>query len=88
MPRPKLTKPKFRLVMVKTAKQWAVSWTDPETGKTKRKLTGTDDHGEASLKMPGIIRELQSPKGPDFMIGELLDAYSETLKAKNRHCMG
>ena len=75
MPRKKLTKPNYRLVHVKATGKYAVSWTDVDTGKTRRKDTGEADYTAASLVMPQIIRDIESPRGGAYTLGDLLDAY-------------
>jgi hypothetical protein len=85
MARRKLTVPRFTLVQDRKSKLWQVSYTDPETGWTKKRSTGTRDRRAAEQAMPAIVTEITSAKpvdGTNYRLGELLDAF-ERAKCRN-----
>ena len=78
MARQKLTVPRFGLVQDAKSKLWHVSYTDPETGFTRKRSTGTRDRTEAGRLMPAIVHDIAAAKpakDANFMLGELLNAY-------------
>lgn len=78
MPRRKQTVPRFTLVADPKSGLWHVSYTDPHTGYTRKRSTGTRDRDEADRRMPAVVSEVMAVKpasGVDYRIGELLEAF-------------
>ena len=78
MARHKLTVPRFNLVRDAKSKLWHVSYTDPATGYTKKRSTGTRDRTEAARLMPSVVHEIAAAKPAKdaaYRLGELLNAY-------------
>ena len=78
MARHKLTVPRFNLVRDAKSALWHVSYTDPATGYTKKRSTGTRDRAEAARLMPAVVHAIAAAKpakDADYVLGELLNAY-------------
>jgi integrase len=75
MGRRKLTTPAFKLKKDRRG-NFGVTWTDPATGKTRRKACRTRDRDKAILIQPRIEAEALHPAPrASYTIGELIDAY-------------
>ena len=75
--RRKLTTPAFRLNKDRRG-NFEVTWTDPATGKTRRRACHTRDRAKALLVQPRIEAEVLHPApATSYTIGELIDAYIE-----------
>lgn len=73
--RPKLAVPRFALVRNRDG-YYAISYTDPVTGKTKTKSTSTTSRNEAEKAKERFAVEFYAPKPkPDPTIGDVIDPY-------------
>jgi integrase len=79
MGRPKLDTPNFVLRPNRLG-VWECRWTDPATGRTRFKSTGTRDESEAHARLGAIVASIDVPRPPAVLrVGPILDAY---LKSK------
>lgn len=79
MPRPRNEKPEPRLVRIKGRRKWYVSWTDPESGRTKIESTGQEDAGLASEWLDGWLIAFNALED-DPKISDILDKYVDGRK--------
>ncbi len=83
MSRPKLKEPNYKLVLDKKSGIWMVSWTDPETGRTRKKTTRQSNQEHAERVKPSIIAEIRTPSSA-YTVGELLIGYACQLDPKKQ----
>lgn len=82
MPRLKNATTNFSLNMYRG--KWHLCWTDPATGLTRRRSTGTADRSEAQSKVPALESEVRTGLNGtkvrnNFKLGDLLDGYESQL---------
>lgn len=84
-----MTTPRPTLVKERSSGIWHVSYTVPETGRTRKLSTGAKDREDAERAMPAIVAKIFNPVGYEkasYKLGALLGAYlhhHETFKIKN-----
>src|SRR4051794_40601298 len=82
MSRPKLEEPAYRLKQRKRI--WTVTWTDPETGRSRAVSTGATELAEAAIWKAQWLAGREQPAPPqEPLIADILDGYLAGAKKRN-----
>ena len=81
MPRPRLARPVYRLKL--RGRVWTVTWTDPESRRSRAVSTRTEDREEAKVWLDQwLAGQAQPEPPPQPRISDILEAYLAARKGK------